>query len=118
VESCPDCYFKGNAIEDSSQRAIIVHGSHNTLIEDNVMYQIRGAGLYVEDGNEMENMFRNNVNICHDSSANRYEFFNQFCLAHSPTHLPYEITGTSAAPVERTTSRPISFSSRGCGRFP
>ena len=47
VKSCPSCLFKGNAIEDSHQRGIIVHGSHNTLVEDNVLFFIRGAGLYV-----------------------------------------------------------------------
>jgi len=62
--SCPDCLFKGNAIENSQQRGIIVHGTHDTRVEDNVLYNVRGAGVYLEDGNEMWNRIEYNVAIC------------------------------------------------------
>jgi len=64
MENCPDCLFKGNAIENSQQRGIIVHGTHNTLVEDNVLYNVRGANVYLEDGNEMWNTLAYNVAIC------------------------------------------------------
>ena len=61
---CRDCLFKGNAIENSQQRGIIVHDTHNTRVEDNVLYNVRGANLYLEDGNEMWNRLEYNVAIC------------------------------------------------------
>ena len=64
MENCPDCLFRGNAIENSQQRGIIVHGTHNTRVEDNVLYNVRGANVYLEDGNEMWNTFAYNVAVC------------------------------------------------------
>ena len=49
--SCPTCRFVGNAIENSAQRGIIIHGSHRTLTSENVIYDVKGSGIYVEDGN-------------------------------------------------------------------
>lgn len=64
MEDCPDCLFKDNAIESSQQRGIIVHGTHNSRLEGNVLYNVRGAGIYIEDGNEMWNTLEYNVVIC------------------------------------------------------
>jgi len=61
---CPDCAFRGNAIENSQQRGIIIHGTHSTNIESNVLYNVRGAYVYLEDGNEMWNTLAYNVAIC------------------------------------------------------
>lgn len=71
LKSCPMCKFTGNAVEDSFQRGIVVHGTHNSKVEDNVLFMIRGAGIYVEDGNELHNLFKNNVVLCPDASKNR-----------------------------------------------
>ena len=64
MDDCPNCVFKGNAIENSQQRGIIIHSTHNTLVEDNVLYNVRGANIYLEDGNEMWNTLKYNVAIC------------------------------------------------------
>jgi len=64
MEECSDCIFRGNAIENSQQRGIIVHGTHKTRVEDNVLYNARGANIYLEDGNEMWNTLAYNVAIC------------------------------------------------------
>lgn len=64
MEDCPDCLFKGNAIENSQQRGIIVHGTHNSRVVDNVLYNVRGANVYLEDGNEMWNTLAYNVAVC------------------------------------------------------
>ena len=56
--------FVGNAIEYSHQRGIIIHGSHLTTVKENVMSDVRGANIYIEDGNEMYNRIENNVAIC------------------------------------------------------
>ena len=64
MESCPDCLFRGNAIEHGHQRAVVVHGSHLSTVEFNVVNDIRGASFYIEDGNELYNKFLFNVAIC------------------------------------------------------
>jgi hypothetical protein len=51
-------------IEYGHQRGIVVHGTHQALVADNVLSDVRGAGIYVEDGNELSNRFLYNVVIC------------------------------------------------------
>lgn len=63
-DKCPQCLFKNNAIENSHQRGIIVHGTHLSQVEGNVLYNVRGAGIYLEDGNEMFNDISFNVVVC------------------------------------------------------
>lgn len=64
MHDCPDCLFANNAIENSQQRGIIIHGTHQSLVENNVLYNVRGSGIYVEDGNEMLNQISYNIYIC------------------------------------------------------
>eukprot|EP00808_Paulinella_micropora_P018677 g74680.t1 len=64
TQACPDCLLKGNAIEGSVQRGIVVHGTHLATVADNVLYDVRGAGIYIEDGNELWNRVEYNVVIC------------------------------------------------------
>ena len=64
MQQCPDCLMRGNAVEFSQQRGIIVHGSHLTTVDHNVLYDVRGANIYIEDGNEMHNTLSYNVGIC------------------------------------------------------
>ena len=61
---CPACVIEGNAIEFGQQRAIVAHGVHRSLITFNVINDVRGAGIYVEDGNEMYNVLSFNIIIC------------------------------------------------------
>ena len=56
--------FVGNAIEFSHQRGIVVHGTHLATVAENVMSDVRGANIYIEDGNEMYNLLSYNVAIC------------------------------------------------------
>ena len=60
----PNFELVGNAIEYSQQRAINIHGTHRSKIEFNVMTDVRGSAMYVQDGNEMYNRFLYNVAIC------------------------------------------------------
>lgn len=60
----PDSTLKGNAVENSHQRGIVVHETNAATIEENVMSDVRGAGIYVQDGNELWNRFKYNVVIC------------------------------------------------------
>ena len=58
--------FQGNAIYDSVQSAITIHGTHKSLTDENIIWDPRSVGIYTEDGNEMNNMISNNVVICPD----------------------------------------------------
>ena len=60
----PQSVFRGNAIENSQQRGIIVHDTHLATIEQNVINDVRGTGIYLQDGSEMYNQIRYNVVIC------------------------------------------------------
>lgn len=64
LRDCPTCRFRKNAVEFSQQRGLIVHGTHRSKVEFNVFYDVRGANLYIEDGNEVYNYFAYNVAIC------------------------------------------------------
>lgn len=64
MAQCPECLFKGNAIEFGQQRGIIVHETHLSTVEDNVLSDVRGAGIFLEDGNELYNTVKYNVVIC------------------------------------------------------
>jgi hypothetical protein len=61
---CHGCAFRGNAIEFGQQRGIVVHETHAATVEANVLSDVRGAGIYIEDGNEMRNKIHYNVVIC------------------------------------------------------
>lgn len=50
----------GNVINGGKRWGIVVHGSHFGLIEDNVVFDIDGAGIVTEDGTETGNIFENN----------------------------------------------------------
>lgn len=58
------CIYRNNAVEFSQQRGLILHSTHHARVEANVFYDVRGANLYIEDGNEMLNTVAYNVGIC------------------------------------------------------
>ena len=60
----PQSVFRGNAIENGQQRGIIVHGTHLATVENNVLNDVRGSGIFIQDGNEMYNTLNYNVVIC------------------------------------------------------
>jgi len=68
VGKCPECVFQGNAIDDSQQIGITVHGTHDALVDNNVIYNARGQGIYIQDGNEMNNTISSNVVTCESHS--------------------------------------------------
>lgn len=64
LHQCPECEIIGNAFEYGHQRGTTIHGTHLAKVEENVYNDIRGALIYVEDGNEMYNRIFYNVGIC------------------------------------------------------
>ncbi|CAE8721049.1 unnamed protein product [Polarella glacialis] len=61
---CADCVLQGNAIVQGSQVGITVHGTHRSLVDSNVLWDVQAAGIFTEDGNEMYNTISGNVIIC------------------------------------------------------
>jgi hypothetical protein len=56
-------YIKNCSIHDSSNRAVVVHGTSKALIEGVVAYDHVGHGFFLEDGDEEENIFKDNLGI-------------------------------------------------------
>ena len=59
----------GNAIDDASKWGITIHNSHYGLIQDNVVYNSRGAGIVAEDGTESFNVFEHNFAMRSEGSG-------------------------------------------------
>ncbi|MDA1184451.1 MAG: right-handed parallel beta-helix repeat-containing protein [Acidobacteria bacterium] len=59
----------GNAVDDASKWGITVHNSHYGLIQDNVVYNSRGAGIVAEDGTESFNVFEHNFSTRSEGSG-------------------------------------------------
>ena len=53
----------GNAVDGSTKWGITVHRSHYGLIQDNVVFNARGAGIVTEDGSGSFNVFDHNFSL-------------------------------------------------------
>jgi len=59
-----------NLIRLSKQRCIVVHRSHNLLVDGNVAYDTFGHCFMTEDGNEKGNVFSGNLGaLTHDATT-------------------------------------------------
>ncbi len=64
----------GNAIDNGAKWGIAIHNAHFGLVDSNVIYDIEGASLITEEGNERENEFTNNFAVKVGTMiASRYE---------------------------------------------
>ena len=54
-------YLKNSSIHTSYNRAITIHGTESTLVENNFAYDHIGHGVFLEDGSERFNVIRKNV---------------------------------------------------------
>src|SRR5689334_1285817 len=48
---------------DSVIRCVTIHGTHNITVEGCTAFNSKGHCYFVEDGNEMDNTFLNNLGI-------------------------------------------------------
>ena len=64
VGDCPSCAMRGNVVEGGVNKGITLHGTHHAHIDANVVYDLRGASIYVEDGNELHNTLSHNLLLC------------------------------------------------------
>lgn len=54
-------YFSDNSVHHSFNRAITIHGTDYTTVENNFFYDHIGHGVFLEDGAERFNIIRKNV---------------------------------------------------------
>ena len=67
-------YVKGCAVHESFNRAINLHGAHNMDIRWNVVYNIMGGAIFLEDGIETGNTFDSNLAIFVRTSSSLLNF--------------------------------------------
>ncbi|MCU0749421.1 MAG: hypothetical protein MUF13_07750, partial [Akkermansiaceae bacterium] len=54
-------YFKDNVVRRSFNRAITIHGTESTLVDNNFCHDHLGHGIFLEDGSERFNVITRNV---------------------------------------------------------
>ncbi|MEQ9405039.1 MAG: G8 domain-containing protein [Cyclobacteriaceae bacterium] len=54
-------YFRGNTINSSFNRGIVIHGTNGVLVQNNIIYDTRGHGLFTEDAVERRNIIDGNL---------------------------------------------------------
>ncbi|OAF68248.1 hypothetical protein A3Q56_04012 [Intoshia linei] len=62
-------YVKGCSIHKTYNRAINIHNSHHILIERNVIYDVMGGAVFLEDSIERENILQYNLLVHVKSSS-------------------------------------------------
>lgn len=61
-------YVKNNAIHDTFNRAVTIHGVHYFRVMNNVAYNIKGHTFFIEDGIESQNRIEGNLGLCTQQS--------------------------------------------------
>lgn len=54
-------YFRNNTINSSANRGIVIHGTNGVLVQDNIIYDTRGHGIFTEDAVERRNIIDGNL---------------------------------------------------------
>lgn len=88
-------YFSDNSVHLSFNRAITIHGTDKTHVENNFFYDHIGHGVFLEDGAERDNTIRKNVVVLTKRPADGEELTpsdNQFDEAQNRTPASYWIT--------------------------
>jgi gliding motility-associated-like protein len=56
-----DQYIRNSTINQSSQRGIVIHGTNGAEVKNNVVYDVRGHGVFTEDAAERRNIIDGNL---------------------------------------------------------
>lgn len=54
-------YIKNSTINESAQRGIVIHGTNGVLVSKNVVYDVKGHGIFTEDASERRNTIDGNL---------------------------------------------------------
>ncbi|XP_045661731.1 fibrocystin-L isoform X1 [Ursus americanus] len=56
-------YVRGCAIHQAYNRAVTIHNTHHLLVEQNIIYDIKGGAFFIEDGIEHGNILQYNLAV-------------------------------------------------------
>ena len=56
-------YLRDSVVEKSFQRCVVLHGTNDVSVSNNVCYDHFGHGFFLEDGSEIRNEFKYNIGI-------------------------------------------------------
>lgn len=81
LEDAVGQYFKSNTINSSANRGVVVHGTNGVLVQNNIIFDIRGHGFFLEDAVERRNVIDGNLifhvrNPAHGSELMQHEVGN------------------------------------------
>ncbi|REG34604.1 G8 domain-containing protein [Archangium gephyra] len=88
-------YFKNSSVHHSYNRAITIHGTESTLVENNFFHDHIGHGVFLEDGSERFNVIKKNVTLLTRRPAPGEELTpsdNQFDQVQNRSPASYWIT--------------------------
>ena len=56
-----DQYIKNSTIHSSVNRGVVIHGTNGVLVKNNILYDIKGHGIFTEDAVERRNTIDGNL---------------------------------------------------------
>ena len=54
-------YFRNSSINTSANRGIVIHGTNGVLVQNNIVFDVRGHGIFTEDAVERRNTIDKNL---------------------------------------------------------
>lgn len=54
-------YLKNSVVNQSANRGIVIHGTNGVTVQNNIVYDVRGHGIFTEDAVERRNIIDNNL---------------------------------------------------------
>ena len=54
-------YIRNSVVNQSSQRGMVIHGTNGAEISNNIIYDVRGHGIFTEDASERRNLINGNI---------------------------------------------------------
>lgn len=112
VGNAPGQYVKNSSIHHSFQRCITVHRTHKVSLYNNVCFNFKGHGYFLEDGNEIENKIIKNLaimakapssskillasdDINHSEGQGRFPSVSGFWIAHPNNYITNNVVSGS-----------------------
>ncbi|WP_299458757.1 G8 domain-containing protein [uncultured Microscilla sp.] len=106
-------YLKSSSVHQSYNRAITIHGTESTLVENNFCYDHIGHGVFLENGSERFNVIRKNVVLLTKRPAPEQQLTpsdNQFNVIQNRTPASFWITNP-----QNTFEQNIAAGTEGTG---
>ncbi|MBR10874.1 MAG: hypothetical protein CMP48_24750 [Rickettsiales bacterium] len=61
LDDVTDQYIKNSVVQHSANRGIVIHGTNGLVIQNNVLFDIQGHGVFTEDAVERRNTIDGNI---------------------------------------------------------